>query len=149
MNSQNLHLFWAFVQGENSASPTLLSLLTGKTVDTRIIVRQFDLASVPKDPEEASAWLHRLWQEKDKMKELAKDGEWEAIEKLADVSGRVSPARQWSLLWFLGTNIGVLGPLTFLIGQGGFLAWVLAAFAFAAAWLAFKQLVAVSKIKKE
>ena len=138
-----------FVQGEHSAPPTLLSLLTGRTVDTRVIVREFDLESVPKEPEEASAWLHRLWQEKDKMKELAKEADWQGIEKLAKVSGRSSPARPWSLLWFLGTNIGVLGPLIFLVGQGGFLTWVLATLAFAAAWLAFNQLVAVSKIKKE
>ena len=139
-----------FVQGEHSAPPTLLSLLTGRTVDTRVIVREFDLESVPKEPEEASAWLHRLWQEKDKMKELAKEADWQGIEKLAEVSGRSSPARPWSLLWsLLGTNIGVLGPLIFLVGQGGFLTWVLATLAFAAAWLAFNQLVAVSKIKKE
>ena len=83
------------------------------------------------------------------MKELAKEGDWQAIEKLANVSGRPSPARQWILLWFLGTNIGVLAPLIFLVGQGGFLTWILATLAFAAAWVAFKQLVAVSKIKKE
>ena len=83
------------------------------------------------------------------MKELAKEANWQGIEKLADVSGRSSPARPWSLFWFLGTNIGVLGPLIFLVGQGGFLTWVLASLAFAAAWVAFKQLVAVSKIKKE
>ena len=138
-----------FVQGEHSAPPTLLSLLSGKTVDTRVIVREFDLESVPKDPEEASAWLHKLWHEKDKMKELAKQGDWHAVEKLANVTGRLSPARQWSLLWFLVTNVGVLGPLLLLVAEGSWITWLLAAALFAAAWVAFKQLVAVSRIKKE
>ena len=138
-----------FVQGEHSAPPTLLSLLSGKTVDTRVIVREFDLESVPKDPEEASAWLHKLWHEKDKMKELAKQGDWHALEKLANVTGRLSPARQWSLLWFLVTNVGVLGPLLLLVAEGSWITWLLAAALFAAAWVAFKQLVAVSRIKKE
>ena len=71
------------------------------------------------------------------------------LEKLANVSGRSSPARQWSLLWFLVTNIGVLGPLIFLAGQGSWLTWLIAALDFVAAWVAFKQLVDVSKIKKE
>ena len=137
-----------FVQGEDSAPPTLLSLLSGRTVDTRVIVREFDLETVPKDPEQASAWLHQLWQEKDKLKELAGQGDWEGVEKLAKVSRRLSPARVWSLVWFLGTNVGVLGPLLVLLAQGSWLTWMIAMLAFAGAWVAFKQLVAVSKIKK-
>ena len=86
-----------FVPGKNSAPQTLLSLLSGQQVDTRffqhstykflcshrrVIVREFDLDEVPKEQEEASAWLHKLWLEKDLMKEKALEEDWEGLEKV-------------------------------------------------------------------
>ena len=88
-----------FVPGKHSAPQTLFSLLSGRKVDTRcfknlthlsellphpgrVIVREFDLEEVPEQQEEASAWLHKLWLEKDLMKEKALEEDWEGLEKV-------------------------------------------------------------------
>ena len=86
-----------FVPGKDSAPQTLFSLLSGQKVDTRwfqnltypefcshprVIVREFDLEEVPKQQEVASAWLHKLWLEKDLIKEKALEEDWEGLEKV-------------------------------------------------------------------
>jgi hypothetical protein len=46
-------------------------------------------------------------------------------------------------------NLGVLGPLLLLVLQGGPLVWVGAGLALAAASMALRQMVNVSRIKEE
>ena len=48
----------------------------------RVIVREFRLEDVPEQQEEASAWLHKLWLEKDKIKEKALEEDWEGLEEM-------------------------------------------------------------------
>ena len=43
-------------------------------------MREFSLEDVPGEQEEASAWLHKLWLEKDQMKEKALEEDWEGLE---------------------------------------------------------------------
>ena len=49
---------------------------------TRVIVREFHLKDLPKEPDEMAAWLHKLWQEKDLIKEKALKEDWEGLEDL-------------------------------------------------------------------
>jgi len=150
-----------FVPGKNSAPQTLLSLLSGQQVDTRVIVREFDLDEVPKEQEEASAWLHRLWLEKDLMKEKALEEDWEGLEKVGmkpfegEGVGRMMalqrpfPARSWSLYYGAFTNVLVIFPLFYLISQGGPVTWLATLVTLVFAWIALHQLVNVSKIKEK
>jgi len=150
-----------FVPGKNSAPQTLLSLLSGQQVDTRVIVREFDLDEVPKEQEEASAWLHKLWLEKDLMKEKALEEDWEGLEKVGmkpfegEGVGRVMalqrpfPARSWSLYYGAFTNVLVIFPLFYLISQGGPVTWLATLVTLVFAWIALQQLVNVSKIKEK
>jgi len=150
-----------FVPGKDSPPQTLASLLSGQKVDTRVIVREFHLKDLPKEPEEMAAWLHKLWQEKDLIKEKALKEDWEGLEDLgfepfkeAGV-GRVMalqrpfPARSWSLYYGVVSNLVIILPLVHLIVQGGPLTWMMAWLVFALAWLALHQLVNVSKIKEK
>lgn len=150
-----------FVPGKDSAPQTLSSLLSGRKVDTRVIVREFDLEEVPKEQEEASAWLHKLWLEKDLMKEKALEEDWEGLEKVGikpfdeEGVGRVMalqrpfPAHSWSLYYGAITNVLVIFPLFYLIIQGGPFTWLVALIVLGFAWIALQQLVNVSKIKKK
>ena len=45
-------------------------------------MREFSLEEVPRQLEDASAWLHKLWLEKDVMKEKALEEDWEGLEEL-------------------------------------------------------------------
>ena len=45
-------------------------------------MREFHLKDLPKEPEEMAAWLHKLWQEKDLIKEKALKEDWEGLEDL-------------------------------------------------------------------
>ena len=40
------------------------------------------MEDVPEQQEEASAWLHKLWLEKDKIKEKALEEDWEGLEEM-------------------------------------------------------------------
>ena len=89
-----------FVPAKDAAPQTLFSLLSGQKVHTRfffpnspfsasnfeliprVIVREFRLEDVPEQQDEASTWLHKLWLEKDKIKEKALEEDWEGLEEM-------------------------------------------------------------------
>ena len=79
-------------------------------------MREFDLDEVPKEQEEASAWLHKLWLEKDLMKEKALKEDWEGLEKVGikpfegEGVGRVMALQRWlDLSIFCPTNCSWTG----------------------------------------
>ena len=45
-------------------------------------MREFDLEEVPKQQEEATDWLQKLWLEKDLLKEKALEEDWEGLENV-------------------------------------------------------------------
>jgi len=138
-----------FVQGADTAPPTLHSLLTGRRVETRVYVREFPLSSIPTDPTASSAWLINLWREKDELKEAAMAGDMARLEELGEFEAREMPPRVWTLVWALVANMVVLVPLLVTLLQGSWATWGVATLAMALAWLAMDRMVNVSKIKKE
>jgi len=138
-----------FVQGADTAPPTLHSLLTGRRVETRVYVREFPLSSIPTDPTASSAWLINLWREKDELKEAAMAGDMARLEELGEFEPREMPPRVWTLVWALVANMVVLVPLLVTLLQGSWATWGVATLAMALAWLGMDRMVNVSKIKKE
>ncbi|XP_010865629.1 1-acyl-sn-glycerol-3-phosphate acyltransferase delta [Esox lucius] len=53
----------------NGETPTLRGVISGTTYHPDIYIRRIPLGSVPEDETECSAWLHKLYQEKDKFQE--------------------------------------------------------------------------------
>uniref|UniRef100_A0AAY4DEJ1 1-acyl-sn-glycerol-3-phosphate acyltransferase delta n=1 Tax=Denticeps clupeoides TaxID=299321 RepID=A0AAY4DEJ1_9TELE len=53
----------------NNETPTLRGVLNGKKYHADLYVRRIPLDSIPEDEAECAAWLHRLYQEKDKFQE--------------------------------------------------------------------------------
>lgn len=44
--------------------PSVYSLVHGKPLKTRLLIRRIPISDVPKDEKEAGLWLHRLYQQK-------------------------------------------------------------------------------------
>lgn len=44
--------------------PSVFSLVKGRQVKTKLLMRRIPLTDVPDDEKEAAAWLHKLYQEK-------------------------------------------------------------------------------------
>ncbi|XP_015415509.1 PREDICTED: 1-acyl-sn-glycerol-3-phosphate acyltransferase delta [Myotis davidii] len=53
----------------NNENPTLLGVLNGRKYHADMYVRRIPLEQVPEDEDQCSAWLHRLYQEKDAFQE--------------------------------------------------------------------------------
>lgn len=49
--------------------PTMKNLLLGKKVESHVYVQRIPVEEIPEGDEEAAAWLHKLYQEKDRMAE--------------------------------------------------------------------------------
>ena len=47
---------------EDSAPPTLTSVIRGKETVANMYIRRFDVKDIPKDEEGSSAWLFKLFQ---------------------------------------------------------------------------------------
>ncbi|XP_076867061.1 1-acyl-sn-glycerol-3-phosphate acyltransferase delta [Brachyhypopomus gauderio] len=95
----------------NNQSPTLLGVLNGKKYHADLYVRRIPLNTIPEDESECSAWLHRLYQEKDRFQdEYARTGRF---------PGPVvsPPRRPWSLLnWIFWLGL-LLVPLCMVLLQ--------------------------------
>jgi len=137
-----------FVQGEG-APPTLTSLLMGRTVDTRVFVREIPQSDIPKGEKETGEWLMQLFKEKDDIKDAYLASDWKRLEELGNFTPRNPPKRSWALVWTAVSNFLVLTPVLVLVMQGGALTWVVTLVILALAWAGLDQMVSVSKIQKE
>jgi len=137
-----------FVPGD-LAPPTLDSLLMGRSVDTRVFVREIPQSSIPKGEKEAGEWLMQLFKEKDDIKDAYLAGDWDKLKELGQFTARHPPKRSWALVWTVVANILVLTPLLLLILQGGVITWCVSLLALGLAWVGLDQMVSISKIKKE
>ncbi|XP_062319005.1 1-acyl-sn-glycerol-3-phosphate acyltransferase delta [Osmerus eperlanus] len=95
----------------NNENPTLLGLLNGKKYHADLYVRRIPLELVPEDEAECSAWLHKLYQEKDQFQELyAQTGRFPGPTLSL-------PRRAWSLLnWLVWAGL-LLYPLGLVLAQ--------------------------------
>ncbi|XP_026872361.2 1-acyl-sn-glycerol-3-phosphate acyltransferase delta isoform X1 [Electrophorus electricus] len=95
----------------NNQIPTLLGVLNGKKYHADLYVRRIPLDTIPEDESECAAWLHRLYQEKDRFQdEYTQTGHF---------PGPVvsPPRRPWSLLnWLFWLGL-LLAPLCMLLLQ--------------------------------
>ncbi|OCT93545.1 hypothetical protein XELAEV_18011223mg [Xenopus laevis] len=92
-------------------NPSLLGILYGKKYEADMCVRRFPLEEIPEDEQEAAAWLHKLYQEKDALQEqYIQEGTFPGTQI-------VPPRRPWTLLNFLFWATLLLSPLfSFAIG---------------------------------
>jgi len=137
-----------FVEGAG-APPTLTSLLMGKSVDSRVFVREFSLSDVPKGEKEAGEWLMQLWKSKDEIKAAYLADDWERLAELGEFVVRNPERRLWSLIWSVFTNILVLIPLLWFLLKGSIMTWIGALVFLFLSWLSLGALINVSKIKKK
>uniref|UniRef100_UPI0037E8F5F1 1-acyl-sn-glycerol-3-phosphate acyltransferase delta n=1 Tax=Semicossyphus pulcher TaxID=241346 RepID=UPI0037E8F5F1 len=82
----------------DNETPTLLGLLYGKKYHADLYVRRIPLESIPEDEAECAAWLHKLYQEKDKFQEqYTQTGRFPGTIK-------TPPRRPWPLInWIFWT----------------------------------------------
>jgi len=137
------------VQEDDSAEPTMASMFSGHRVHTRMFVREYEMAAVPKGEKESGEWLMNLFKEKDAIKAAALAKDWDTLATLGIFTERVSPRRSWSVWWTAVTNIMVLSPLLLLVLQGGMWTWAVTLVILSASWLGLTSMMSVSKIKKE
>lgn len=92
-------------------NPSLLGILYGKKYEADMCVRRFPLEEIPEDEQEAAAWLHKLYQEKDALQERY-------IQEGTFPGPQIVPSRRpWTLLNFLFWATLLLSPLiSFAIG---------------------------------
>ncbi|XP_017268240.1 1-acyl-sn-glycerol-3-phosphate acyltransferase delta [Kryptolebias marmoratus] len=95
----------------NNEAPTLLGILTGKKYHADLYVRRIPLESIPEDEAECSAWLHKLYQEKDRFQEhYSQTGRFPG-------PVRSPPRRPWSLINWMFWCCVMLYPLGLLLIQ--------------------------------
>lgn len=92
-------------------NPSLLGILYGKKYEADMCVRRFPVEEIPEDEQEAAAWLHKLYQEKDALQE-------QYIQEGTFPGPQIVPGRRpWTLLNFLFWATLLLSPLiSFAIG---------------------------------
>lgn len=54
---------------KTGANPTLLSILKGRSCQAEMFIRRVPIAKIPKETDECSDWVHKLYQEKDEIYE--------------------------------------------------------------------------------
>ncbi|XP_012672439.2 1-acyl-sn-glycerol-3-phosphate acyltransferase delta isoform X2 [Clupea harengus] len=94
---------------KNNETPTLRGILSGKKYYADLYVRRIPLDSIPEDEAECTAWLHKLYQEKDTFQEqYAQTGSFPGpVMSLA--------RRPWALLnWLFWASV-LLYPLLLLL----------------------------------
>jgi len=137
-----------FVQGPGGVEPTLNSVLMGRSVDTRVFVREFALSQIPKGQKEAGEWLMELWRSKDEIKAAYLADDWERLAQLGEFVVRESPRRMWSLVFSILVQVAILGPLLYLLIQGGTYTWCIALVCLVVAWIGLEKFTGVTKIKE-
>ncbi|CAB1338472.1 unnamed protein product [Coregonus sp. 'balchen'] len=119
--------FWLL---PNNETPTLLGVLNGEKYHPDLYVRRIPLESIPEDEAECSAWLHKLYQEKDKFQE-------DYSQTGCFPGPKVTPPRRsWALINWLGWTCLLLYPLCLLLVQlvkSGSILTILATVGFCAA----------------
>ncbi|XP_030628557.1 1-acyl-sn-glycerol-3-phosphate acyltransferase delta [Chanos chanos] len=95
----------------NNETPTLLGVLNGRKYHADLYVRRIPLESVPVDESECSAWLHKLYQEKDRFQEhYYQTGRFPG-------PSVTPPRRPWSLInWLFWISL-LTCPLVMLLFQ--------------------------------
>ncbi|CDQ78769.1 unnamed protein product [Oncorhynchus mykiss] len=114
----------------NNETPTLWGVLNGEKYHPDLYVRRIPLESIPEDEAECSAWLHKLYQEKDKFQEDYSQTGCFPGPKVTP------PCRPWALINWLGWTCLLLYPLCLLLVQlvnSGSLLTIMATVAFCAA----------------
>nr|XP_051711135.1 1-acyl-sn-glycerol-3-phosphate acyltransferase delta isoform X1 [Oryctolagus cuniculus] len=79
----------------NNENPTLLGVLNGKKYHADFYVRRIPMAEIPEDEDQCSAWLHKLYQEKDAFQE-----EYHRTGIFPETP-RVPPRRPWAIINWL------------------------------------------------
>ncbi|XP_049621472.1 1-acyl-sn-glycerol-3-phosphate acyltransferase delta [Suncus etruscus] len=93
----------------NDQSPTLLGVLSGKKYHADMYVRRIPLEEVPEAEDECSAWVHKLYQEKDAIQEeYAQTGTFPG-------TPLVLARRPWALLNWLFWACLLLCPFVYLL----------------------------------
>uniref|UniRef100_U3KCF1 1-acyl-sn-glycerol-3-phosphate acyltransferase delta n=2 Tax=Ficedula albicollis TaxID=59894 RepID=U3KCF1_FICAL len=130
----------------NNENPTLLGVLNGKKYHADLYVRRIPLEDVPKDEQECSTWLHKLYQEKDAFQEeYYRTGTYPAVPT-------VPPRRPWTLLNWLFWALLLLYPLFKLlinmINSGSSLTLASFAFVIIIASVGVRWMIGVTEINK-
>ncbi|XP_032693134.1 1-acyl-sn-glycerol-3-phosphate acyltransferase delta [Lontra canadensis] len=96
----------------NNENPTLLGVLNGKKYHADLYVRRIPLEEVPEDEDECSAWLHKLYQEKDAFQE-----EYHRTGTFPETA-MVPPRRPWTLLnWLFWASLLLYPFFRFLVNM--------------------------------
>ncbi|XP_007538575.1 1-acyl-sn-glycerol-3-phosphate acyltransferase delta [Erinaceus europaeus] len=127
-------------------TPTLLGVLQGRKYHADLHVRRIPLEQVPEDEEQCSAWLHRLYQQKDALQEqYLRHGRFPG-------SPMCPPRRPWALLTWGCWAVLLLGPLLRLLvtslSAGALLPLAGLGLLLTAAPLAVRRMIGVTEIDK-
>ncbi|XP_004869047.1 1-acyl-sn-glycerol-3-phosphate acyltransferase delta isoform X1 [Heterocephalus glaber] len=96
----------------NNENPTLLGVLNGKKYHADCYVRRIPMEDIPDDDDQCSAWLHKLYQEKDAFQEeYYRTGVFPETPK-------VPPRRPWALLnWLFWASLLLYPFFRFLVSM--------------------------------
>lgn len=134
---------------DDSAPPTLTSVLYGKVTKASMYIRKFPLKDIPKDEAGSAAWLMNLFQEKDQLKEsFLQTGCFSELSGFPKYQPIVKKSRVYSLIITIIMNICVIGPLLYFIISGGLYTRLIVVVLLLLAWLAMHRLVNMTKISK-
>lgn len=138
---------------KEGVEPTLQNMLRGHKVMSEVYIRRHSMDDVPDGEEEASQYLHNLYQEKDKLLDsYINTGSFTKENNLPEQTGRLLPRRMWSLINMVGWASFVLSRiLSFyynLIASGSIMSLSLAMGIALLAYLILYKMIGLTKIDK-
>jgi len=136
--------------------PTVFNMLNGKPIHSCLLMRRIPIEDVPDNEEEAALWLHKLYQQKDKLLDnYLNTGEFvpnNDIEEFKDYRYIELPRRYYSLLnicsWASVILFPLLWYLTLMLTSGSYMKISLAVFFVGAAYYGMMKLINLTKISK-
>ncbi|ODM93358.1 1-acyl-sn-glycerol-3-phosphate acyltransferase gamma [Orchesella cincta] len=97
--------------------PSMYSIMKGREVRSKIMIRRYLLSEVPEDEKEAADWLHKRYQEKDKLLDnFLRTGEFltkeqQALPEFRNFSYVELPRRAYSIINFSSWAFVIILPL--------------------------------------
>jgi len=134
---------------QNSAPPTLTSVLCGRHTEASMYIREYPLEDIPTSDEGSSEWLMKLFQEKDALKEsFLQTGCFSELSGMPKHPPIIREPRPWSLLLAVILNCCVIIPMIYILLTGGIYTRLVLVILLGLAWVAMQRLVNMTKISK-
>lgn len=138
---------------QEGAAPTLMNILQGKKNICEVYIRRFNLADVPEEEELCNQWLHKLYQEKDRILDsYIRTGSFSEESGFPSWSVTRPARRCWSLVNTIGWTTIIVTLLLYyifrLVTSGSWIIFGSALLMIASGYLGLRKMIGLTSVTK-